>query len=67
MAKNTEITTEYKTYCLHVSNYGGVAEKSTRPGYQSVSKAVEAFLQEVLKKPDLEASIEVHETTVRRI
>ena len=65
--KKSEITSEYRTYTLIVERYGGVAEKSTRPGFQSVSEAVEAFLQEVLKQPKLKVSIEVHETTVREI
>ena len=62
-----EKTRDYKTYTLTVSNYGGVADLSMRPGSGSISEAVQTFLREVLKKPDLKASIEVHETTVRDI
>jgi len=65
--KKIEIVSEYKTYTLTVENYGGVADSSTRPGYQTVSKAVESFLREVLKEPQLKATIQVHETTVRDI
>lgn len=49
---------DYKTYCIQISNYGGVSNSTTIPGKRSVSEAVEYFLRDFLENPNVEVKID---------
>lgn len=61
---------KYTHYYLHVDNINGingnVSDATSVPG-ETLSKAVEKFLREILKDDKLTVKIEAHETEVRQV